>query len=139
MEDLLTKSYGGATVQGVLSPYDGLSIGILSALRSNGYGTAGRPYPVVTGQDAEKASVKSIIKGEQYATIYKDTRQLAAVAAEMADAVLKGTEPKVNNTKDYDNGNKVVPSYLLEPVTVYKSNYEKELVESGYYTADDLK
>jgi putative multiple sugar transport system substrate-binding protein len=108
-------------------------------LKSAGYGTAGQPYPIVTGQDAEKASVKSIIAGEQYATIYKDTRQLADVTVKMADAVLKGGKPEVNNTKDYDNGNKVVPSYLLDPVIVYKSNYQKVLVDSGYYKADDLK
>jgi len=140
MEDLLTKTYsGGPRVQGVLSPYDGLSIGILSALKSNGYGTAGQPYPIVTGQDAEVASVKSIIAGEQYATIYKDTRKLADVTVKMADAVLKGNKPEVNNTKDYDNGKKVVPSYLLQPVTVDKANYQKELVDSGYYTAGQLK
>jgi putative multiple sugar transport system substrate-binding protein len=139
MEDLITKTYsGGATVQGVLSPYDGLSIGILSALKSSGYGTGGQPYPVVTGQDAEVASVKSIIAGEQYATIYKDTRELAKATVKMADAVLKGGQPEVNNTKDYDNGIKVVPSYLLQPVVVYKSNYEQILVSSGYYTADQL-
>src|SRR3954452_11934360 len=103
MEDLLTSSYGGgAKVNGVLSPYDGLSIGILSALKSNGYGTAGQPYPTVTGQDAEVASVKSIIAGEQFATIYKDTRQLADVTVQMADAVLKGQKPTTNNDKDYD-------------------------------------
>jgi putative multiple sugar transport system substrate-binding protein len=140
MEDLLTSSYGGgAKVDGVLSPYDGLSIGILSALKSNGYGSAAQPYPTVTGQDAEVASVKSIIAGEQFATIYKDTRQLADVTVKMADAVLKGGQPEVNNTKDYDNGNKVVPSYLLQPVVVYKDNYQKELVDSGYYTAAQLQ
>ena len=140
MEDLLTSSYGGgAKVDGVLSPYDGLSIGILSALKSNGYGTAGQPYPAVTGQDAEVASVKSIIAGEQFATIYKDTRQLADVTVKMADAVLKGGQPEVNNTKDYDNGVKVVPSYLLQPVVVYKDNYEKVLVDSGYYTQNQLQ
>ncbi|MEV0274083.1 MAG: sugar-binding protein [Hamadaea sp.] len=140
MEDLLTKTYSkGAKVQGVLSPYDGLSIGILSALKSNGYGTAGQAYPIVTGQDAEVASVKSIIAGEQYATIYKDTRELAKVTVKMADAVLKGGKPEVNNTKDYDNGVKVVPSYLLEPVVVYKDNYQKALIDTGYYTADQLK
>ncbi|MFI6454702.1 multiple monosaccharide ABC transporter substrate-binding protein [Streptosporangium amethystogenes] len=140
MEDLITKSYSGKTlVDGVLSPYDGLSIGILSALKSSGYGTAGQPYPIVTGQDGEVASVKSIIAGEQYATIYKDTRELAAVTVEMADAVLKGGKPEVNNTEDYDNGNKVVPSNLLEPVIVYKDNYKKVLVDSGYYTEDQLK
>jgi putative multiple sugar transport system substrate-binding protein len=139
MEDLLTKSYGKDTVQGVLSPYDGISIGILSALKSNGYGTSGRKYPIVTGQDAEVASVKSIVADEQYATIYKDTRKLAEVSVNMADAVLKGTAPEVNNTKDYNNGVKVVPSFLLPPVVVYKSNYQSVLVDSGYYTADQLK
>ena len=140
MEDLLTKTYSsGAKVQGVLSPYDGLSIGILSALKSNGYGTAGQPYPTVTGQDAEVASVKSIIAGEQYSTIFKDTRKLADVTVKMADAVLKGAKPEVNNTTDYDNGKKVVPSYLLQPVVVNKTNYQQELVASGYYTADQLK
>jgi putative multiple sugar transport system substrate-binding protein len=138
MEDLLTKSYADAKVQGVLSPYDGLSIGILSALKSAAYGSKDRPYPVVTGQDAEVASVKSIVADEQYATIYKDTRQLADVAVKMADAVLKGATPEVNNTKDYDNGVKVVPSYLLDPVIVDKSNYKTVLVDSGYYTADQI-
>ncbi|MDQ1289683.1 MAG: putative multiple sugar transport system substrate-binding protein [Actinomycetota bacterium] len=139
MEDLLTKTYrGGAKVQGVLSPYDGLSIGILSALKSNGYGTAGQPYPVVTGQDAELASVKSIISDEQYSTIFKDTRELAKVTVTMADAVLKGGKPKVNNTTDYDNGKKVVPSYLLQPTIVDKTNYTKTLVETNYYTAAQL-
>ncbi|SDG58949.1 putative multiple sugar transport system substrate-binding protein [Lentzea fradiae] len=139
MEDLLTSTYGNAKVDGVLSPFDGLSIGILSALKSNGYGTGGQPYPIVTGQDAEVASMKSIIAGEQYSTIFKDLRQLTDVAANMADAVLKGTKPEVNNTTDYDNGEKVVPSFLLQPVPVDKSNYQKELIDSGYYTADQLR
>jgi putative multiple sugar transport system substrate-binding protein len=140
MENLITSSYGGgAKVSAVLSPYDGLSIGILSALKSSGYGTAGQPYPIVTGQDAEVASVKSIIAGEQYSTVFKDTRLLAAVTAKMADTVLKGGKPEVNNEKDYDNGKKVVPSYLLQPVILGKSNYQKELIDSGYYTADQLK
>ncbi|GIF37067.1 multiple monosaccharide ABC transporter substrate-binding protein [Actinoplanes xinjiangensis] len=140
MENLLTSAYkDGAKVNGVLSPYDGISIGILSALKSGGYGVNGQPYPTVTGQDAELASVKSIIAGEQYSTIYKDTRQLAKVTGEMADAVLKGQTPKTNNTTDYNNGVKVVPAQLLESVIVTKDNYEKELVAGGYYTADQLK
>jgi putative multiple sugar transport system substrate-binding protein len=139
MEDLLTSTYGNARVDGVLSPYDGISIGILSALRSSGYGTGGQAYPIVTGQDAEVASVKSIIAGEQYSTIFKDIRELAKAAADMADAVVKGEKPEVNNTEDYDNGEKVVPAILLQPVIVEKSNYVKELVDSEYYTADQLK
>jgi putative multiple sugar transport system substrate-binding protein len=140
MENLLTSTYkNGAKVDGVLSPYDGLTIGILSALKSNGYGTAGQPYPTVTGQDAEQASVKSIIAGEQYSTVYKDTRQLAKTTVQMADAVLKGQKPQVNNTTDYNNGIKVVPSMLLQSVVVDKSNYAKELIDTGYYTKADLQ
>ena len=82
MDDLLTKSYKSEQVDAVLSPYDGISIGILSALKSDGYGSKSKPLPVVTGQDAELASVKSIIAGEQTQTVYKDTRELAKVAVE---------------------------------------------------------
>jgi putative multiple sugar transport system substrate-binding protein len=139
MEDLITKTYsGGAKIAGVLSPYDGLSIGILSALKSAGYGTAGQPYPVVTGQDAEVASVKSIIAGEQYATVWKDTRKLADLSVTMTDQVLKG-QAVTTNSADYNNGTKVVPTKVLPFETVYKDNYQHILVDSGYYTADQLK
>lgn len=139
MDDILTKSYKSARVDAVLSPYDGISIGILSALKSDGYGSAGKPLPVLTGQDAELASVKSIIAGQQTQTVYKDTRQLAKVASTMVDDVLNGKKPEVNDTKTYDNGAKVVPAYLLQPVSVDKTNYDKVLVAGGYYTADQLK
>jgi putative multiple sugar transport system substrate-binding protein len=133
MDNLLSANYSSANVDAVLSPYDGISIGILSSLKGVGYGTASKPMPIVSGQDAELASVKSIIAGEQTQTVFKDTRELAKKAVAMADAVLKGTEAEVNDTKTYDNGKKVVPSYLLEPVSVDVTNYEEVLVGSGYY------
>ncbi|NMI58068.1 sugar ABC transporter substrate-binding protein [Streptomyces sp. RLB3-17] len=139
MDDILTSSYKSARVDAVLSPYDGISIGILSSLKSDDYGSKSKPLPVVTGQDAELASVKSIIAGEQTQTVYKDTRKLATVASGMVDAALKGNKPELNDTKTYDNGTKVVPAYLLQPVSVDKTNYEKELVGTGYYKDSDLK
>lgn len=140
MENLLTSTYSnGSKVDGVLSPYDGLSIGILGALKGSGYGAASQPYPIVTGQDAEAASVKSIIAGEQYATIYKDTRELAKTAVAMASDDLAGKTPTTNDDKSYNNGVKVVPTELLTPVVIYKTNYEKVLIGGGYYTAADLK
>jgi putative multiple sugar transport system substrate-binding protein len=139
MENLLSAYYTDKRVDAVLSPYDGLSIGIISALKSVGYGTAGQPMPVVTGQDAEIASVKAMIAGEQTYTVFKDTRELAKQTAAMVDAALKGLEVPINDTKTYDNGVKIVPSYLLTPFSVDVTNYEKYLVESGYYTADQLK
>jgi putative multiple sugar transport system substrate-binding protein len=139
MEDILTSTYASETVDGVLSPYDGLSLGIIAALEGNGYGPGGKDLPVVTGQDAEVQSVKSIIAGEQYSTIFKDTRELAKVTVDMIKAIGAGDEPEVNDTETYDNGVKVVPSYLLDPVVVEQADVETVLVDSGYYTADELK
>ncbi|WP_103529071.1 multiple monosaccharide ABC transporter substrate-binding protein [Streptomyces sp. SM12] len=137
MDDLISRHYGSTTVDGVLSPYDGISIGVISALRSAGYGTEARPYPVVTGQDAELASIKSILAEGQTQTVFKDTRKLAEQAVLMGDALLNDEEPEFNNTTDYDNGEKVVPAYLLEPVSVDASNVDL-LVEEGYYSAEQL-
>ncbi|MEU0878224.1 multiple monosaccharide ABC transporter substrate-binding protein [Lentzea sp. NPDC005914] len=137
MEEILAATYRRSKVDGVLSPYDGMSLGILTALKNDGYGPV---FPIVTGQDAELGSVKSIIADQQYSTIYKDTRELATVTALMADAVLKGrTPPQLNNLNDYNNGVKVVPAFLLNPVSVNKANYHRVLVESGYYTEDQLR
>ncbi|GIQ63202.1 sugar ABC transporter substrate-binding protein [Paenibacillus cisolokensis] len=139
MDNLLSANYTAERVDAVLSPYDGISIGILSSLKGVGYGSADKPLPIITGQDAELASVKSIIAGEQTQTVFKDTRELAKVAVKMADAILNGQTPEVNDEKTYDNGVKIVPSYLLTPVSVDKSNYKEALVDTGYYTEDQLK
>jgi putative multiple sugar transport system substrate-binding protein len=139
MDNLLSAYYGDKRVDAVLSPYDGLSIGILSSLKGVGYGSGDMKMPIVSGQDAEVPSVKSILAGEQYSTIFKDTRDLARVTADMVDAALSGKEVTVNDTKTYNNGVKVVPSYLLKPVEVDKSNWEEVLIGSGYYTKDQVE
>lgn len=139
MDAILSAFYSDKKLNAVLSPYDGISIGILSSLKGVGYGSGDMPMPYVSGQDAEVPSVKSIIAGEQYSTIFKDTRELAKVTVDMVDAVMNGKEPTVNDTKTYDNGKKVVPSYLLKPVAVDKSNWKEVLVGSGYYKEDQLK
>lgn len=136
MEDILVGSYSSAKVQGVLSPYDGLSRGIIAALTDAGYTKAN--MPIITGQDAEVLSIKAMISGEQYSTIFKDTRELAKVAVNMATAILSKKKPVTNDTKTYNNGVKIVPSYLLTPYIVTIKNYKKILVSSGYIKAADL-
>jgi len=139
MEDLLTASYNdGSRLDGVLSPYDGLSRGILTALQNAGYGTAQNAIPVVTGQDAEIASVKLIADGVQSSTIFKDTRLLAEQAVAAGQAFLSGGQPEANDTETYDNGVKVVPSYLLPIETVYAANIQPALIDSGYWTAEEV-
>jgi putative multiple sugar transport system substrate-binding protein len=143
MEDLLTSAYNdGSRVDGVLSPYDGLSRGIITALQNAGYGPTldaqPQPMAVVTGQDAEIASVKLINDGVQSSTIFKDTRLLAEQAVAAASAFAQGNEPEANDTETYDNGVKVVPSYLLPVETVFADDIQSVLVDSGYWTADEV-
>ncbi|ANP71323.1 Sugar ABC transporter substrate-binding protein [Cryobacterium arcticum] len=138
MENILTSTYSdGSKVNGILSPYDGISRGIISALEGAGYST-GAEWPVISGQDAELDSVKAIVSGEQYATIFKDTRKLAEVAVSMTLALLNGDTPEINNTTDYDNGVKVVDSYLLDSAIVVKDNITEQLVDSGYWTQAEI-
>src|SRR5690625_1727384 len=139
MDNLLSAHYSDEDIDVVYSPFDGISRGVISSLKAVGYGTDNKPMPIVTGQDAELSSIKSIIAGEQTQTIFKDTRELAKKAVDMAVSVLQGEEPDVNDTETYDNGVKVVPSYLLEPISVDINNYEEVLVESGYYTKEELE
>jgi putative multiple sugar transport system substrate-binding protein len=136
METILNGFYakGNTKLDGVLSPYDGLSRGILNATKA-----AAIDNPIVTGQDAEKPSDKLILDGVQYSTIFKDTRKLGNTAAEMVDAVLNGREPEVNDTTTYNNKVKVVPSYLHESVIVTKDNLIKEVVDTGYYTKEEVE
>ena len=144
MDNLLSAYYTDRKLDGVLSPYDGISLGILSSLKGVGYGSGGNPMPVVGGQDAELPSIKSILADEQYATIFKDTRLLAAEAVKMVTAILEGKSAEVNNTTDYENGSTkdgqkyIVPSMLLQSTAIFKDNIKKELVDNGYYTAAQL-
>ncbi|MEN3792544.1 multiple monosaccharide ABC transporter substrate-binding protein [Fulvimarina sp. MAC3] len=139
MDNLLSANYTGQPIHGVLSPYDGLSIGIISSLKGVGYGSGDMTMPIITGQDAEVQSVKAIERGDQYSTIFKDTRELAKVTVSMVEALLNDGEPEINDTETYDNGVKIVPSYLLKPVLVKEGDIQSTLVDSGYYTEDQLK
>ncbi|QOC91986.1 multiple monosaccharide ABC transporter substrate-binding protein [Micromonospora craniellae] len=138
MEDLLTSSYNdNSKVDGVLSPYDGISRGIITALQNAGYRGVDE-IPVVTGQDAEIASVKLINDGIQSSTIFKDTRLLADQAVLAGEAFLQDKTPEANDSETYNNGVKVVPSYLLPVETVFKDDIQKVLIDSGYYTAEEV-
>ena len=140
MENLLTSAYAdGSKVQGVLSPYDGLSRGIITALQNNGYpATISDGFPIVTGQDSEIASVKLIADDVQYSSIFKDTRKLAAQAVTTTQALISGAAPEANDTTTYDNGVKVVPSFLLQSDVVVADTIQSILIDSGYWTADEV-
>lgn len=140
MDNLITANYASGTkLDAVLSPNDSLAIGVVASLDSNGYGTADKPYPILTGQDCDIANTKAIIAGKQSMSIFKDTRTLATKTVEMITALENGQVPVTNDTKSYDNKVKIVPTFQCDPVFANKDNYQKLLVESGYYKAEQLK
>lgn len=138
MDNRLSSFYtGDEKVDVVLSPNDSLAIGIMASLKSAGY-TPGDDYPVLTGQDADKANVKAILDGEQSMTVWKDTRTLGARVFDMTQSIVNGEEVEVNDTETYDNGKKVVPSYLLAPETVTADLVQSKLIDSGFIKASDV-
>ena len=123
-DTLLTGSYNTASLDGVLSPNDTLARAVLTSVKA-----AGKPLPVVTGQDSEVESVKSIMAGEQYSTINKDTRKLVEHAITMVKDIQAGKTPEINDDKSYNNTVKTVPAYLLDPVIVTKENVKTAYVD----------
>ncbi|MGB4892375.1 MAG: multiple monosaccharide ABC transporter substrate-binding protein [Propionicimonas sp.] len=138
MDNRLSSFYsGGDKVDVVLSPNDSLAVGIQASLKSAGY-KAGTDWPLLTGQDADKANVKAILAGEQSMTVWKDTRKLGDQVFAMIQQIVKGETVTVNDTETYNNGVKVVPSYLLEPEVVIKDTVQTKLIDSGFLKASDV-
>nr|WP_315188376.1 multiple monosaccharide ABC transporter substrate-binding protein [uncultured Albidiferax sp.] len=139
---ILDKHYAKQHLDAILSPYDGISMDLIEALKKAGYsqvGQGGQALPVITGQDAELPSVRSIVRGEQTSTVFKDNRDLAQVTATMVDVLLTGKKPTINDEKTYNNGEKIVPAFLLKPVLVDVKNWRATLVDSGFYKAEQFR
>ncbi len=136
MDAIISANYAdGTKLDAVLCSNDSTALGVTNSLEANYTGE----WPIITGQDCDVANVKNMIAGKQSMSIFKDTRDLAAKTVEMVDAIMKGSEAPVNDTKTYDNGTGIIPSYLCEPVFADVDNYKQLLIDSGYYTEDQLK
>jgi len=135
-ENILSSFYAdGKQLDAVLASNDSTACGVENALAAS---YTNDVYPVITGQDCDIAIMKNLVEGKQAVSIFKDTRTLAAKTVEMVDALMKGTEPPVNDTETYDNGTGVIPSFLCEPVACTADNYQELLIDSGYYTMDQI-
>ena len=135
-ENILSSNYAdGKQLDAVLASNDSTALGVENALASSYTGS----YPVITGQDCDRAIMKNLIEGKQAMSVFKDTRTLAAKVVEMVDALMKGSEPPVNDTETYDNGTGIIPSFLCEPVACTVDNYQELLIDSGYYTMDQIE
>ncbi len=139
MENLISSNgYGpeGTKLDAVLCSNDSTANGVTNALVSEGYDASN--IPVITGQDCDRPSVKNIKKGLQAMSVFKDTRTLAAQVVKMVDQIIKGETVDVNDTKTYNNGTGVIPSFLCNPVVGTKDNYKELLIDSGYYTEKEI-
>ncbi len=140
MDNIITANYSsGKKLDAILSSNDSVAIGVVASLQNAGYGSADKAYPILTGQDCDKPNVIAMKNGQQSMSVFKDTRTLAKKVVEMVNALVDGKEAEVNDTKTYDNGAKVVPSFLCDPVSVTVDNYEEMLIDSGYYQASDIE
>lgn len=135
-ENILSSYYAdGTNLDAVLASNDSTALGVVNALAANYTGE----YPIITGQDCDIANVPHIVDGTQAMSVFKDTRTLASKVVEMVDAIITGAEVPVNDTETYDNGTGIIPSYLCEPVAVTADNYKELLIDSGYYTEDQIQ
>jgi putative multiple sugar transport system substrate-binding protein len=139
MENIITSvGYGpnGVALHAVMCNNDSTAQGATQGLLGAGYTADNFPY--VTGQDCDVASVKNMIAGYQSMSVFKDTRMLAEAAVKMVDAIMKGGEPQINDTESYDNGTGIIPTFLCEPVLGTPDNWRELLINSGYYTLDQI-
>lgn len=136
-ENILSSNYAdGTPLHAVLASNDSTALGVTNALAAN---YTNDVYPIVTGQDCDIANVPNIVNGKQAMSVFKDTRTLASKVVEMVDAIMQGSEAPVNDTETYDNGTGIIPSFLCEPVAVTVDNYKEILIDSGYYTEDQIQ
>ena len=135
MENILSSNYAKADLDICLCSNDSTALGVENALASNYNGK----YPIVTGQDCDVENTKNMIAGKQSMSVFKDTRTLASQVVKMVGQILNGETVDVNDKDTYNNGTGVIPSFLCEPVFADKDNYKELLIDSGYYTEDQLK
>ena len=135
-ENIVSSNYSdGSNIDAWLCSNDSTAQGVVAALDANYNGE----WPIITGQDCDIVSVQNMIAGKQSMSIFKDTRTLASQVVKMVGQILSGETVDVNDTETYDNGTGVIPSYLCEPVFADINNYKELLIDSGYYTEDQLK
>lgn len=139
MDNLLSAHYTDKNIDAILSPYDPMTLSIISSLKGVGYGTDDLPLPITTGQDANIPTIKSIIAGEQDMTIFKDTRILATSTVDVIESVSNEDTIEIDDEETYDNEVKIVPTILEKPIVVDKDNYKEMLIDSEYYTEEELE
>lgn len=130
-EQMYTQA--GGDIQGVLAANDGLANSVIQILGRNNASGANN----VTGQDATVEGLQNILAGDQCMTVYKSIREEANALAELAVALINGEEGETTGTVEDTEGDRDVPSVLLEPVAIFRDNVS-DVVEDEFVSADEL-
>lgn len=119
-------------VHAIVAPNDGTAGGVVSALKSQNL--SGKV--IVTGQDADLSACQRIVEGSQSMTVYKPIHLLATKAAEVAVEMASGKIPNTSST--INNGKKDVPSILIAPVLVDKTNMDATVIKDNFHAKQDV-
>ena len=121
-------------IDAVIVGNDGMAGGVYSALAN--YGLSGEVF--ITGLDAEAIACKRILNGDQAMTVYMSIRKLAYANAELAVTLAKNKEIK-EKLSFINNGRIDVPSIVLEPQAVDKSNIESTVIAEEFLTMEEIE
>ena len=140
MADILESSYpDGDTPDIICTGFDNAAMGADEALEEAGIAPGTETWPLISGAGCNADGVRRIAEGKQTFSIFMDRRELADQCEEMVNVYLHGEDdPEVNDYEQYDNGVKIIGSYLCEPQMIDRENYEI-LIDNGYYTEDEVK
>lgn len=140
MADILTQYYPDGEVPDIIcTGFDNAAMGVDEALEEAGFAPGADNWPLISGSGCNAEGVRRIAEGKQSFSIFMDRRELADQCEEMVNVYLHGEDdPEVNDYEQYDNGIKIIASYLCEPQMIDRENYEI-LIDNGYYTEDEVK
>ena len=138
-EETLSEFYSDTETPDIIcTGFDGAAEGVLKVLRNDGL-TLGENWPMITGVGCDADAVRDVAESEIACSVFMDRRVLADQAEDMVNVYLHGEDdPEVNDYEQYDNGTKIIASYLCEPQLINIDNYEI-LIDNGYYTEDEVK
>jgi len=140
MDNLITSYYAdGKSLDAVLTPSDAIGVPVCTSLTNAGFGQGDKPFPVVTANDSTTGAIQSIISGQLSMSVFKDTRILSEKAVGIIDDLANGKMPVPNNTELFDNGSIVIPALVVDCEVVDINNYQRLMIDSGYYTKEELK
>lgn len=140
LEELLETYYSDTEAPDILcTGFDGAAIAARSVLEDAGLVPNSEQWPLITGVGCKAEAVKDIAEGRIFCSVFMDRRILAEKCADMVDVLLKGEEaPEVNDYEQYDNGVKIIGTFICDAQIIDMDNYEL-LIDNGYYSADQVE